>query len=969
MKKRILSILLTVCLLFSTSAFSLQSYAAAESTAPTEKLLIEESLALAPRAAAVKGTNSVFRSPAAAPAIYDPRESDSVTHIKDAGTRNISWAYAAVGALESYLLKNGLDSSSYSENFYNYRTAENAFGDAVNPSHTRRQLDSFGYNTWTLSKIPLNQMTNWVGPVPDSDFSDLITGPIAPADLEIPAAWHVQSYTELPKYKFTSEDDGIIPLAVQTARVAEIKSLVQETGAVITATIDPDKTSFAKPSTYSSYTPNTSDGYIYPDLYVDIIGWDDTFPKTSFKVTAPADGAFIVKASKGSEWYDQGYFYISYYDRYLADTKGFAITSVESASNYDRIYTNTHAEVDSTLGFLAPDKSYASSVYTANVYPVVQAPITQNQFIKAVGLTTAQYDTAYEIYVNPNNSTLSSASLLLVASGTIANPGYTTVEFDEVLISALAQKFAVVVKYAVAADRVAVPIESTDITPAIPVNAGESFRNVSGLDGTWGDLYTSTPKTHFTFKAFTYNQDIPVTGVSVNKTSITLQRNEEAIITATVVPENAANKNILWTSSNSAVATVDANGIVTARGVGSAVITVSTVDGNFTATTNINVGPILAKGVTFLPEGAEHVDVVLGDTLTLDWSLLPADADNQNVSFESDDTAIATVSSTGLVEGLELGSTTVTITTAEGNHTATITVNVVPVPIPESDIILNKRNVTLVVGGTDTLIATVLPAESTFKTVAWSSDNEAIATVDSHGKITATGLGVATITASTVNGHTVTARVFVGDATSPVIKVEKGVLGRPNQEISVTVSVDNNPGVVNTRFSVSFDTTKLQLLSVEDKGLFGDSAFLSSPNYASPYVLFWNDSLATVDYTANGAIATLKFKVLGGASLGETPISVSYLIGDIHNTAADPVPFLTQNGSVIVQSVLLGDVDGDGEITLKDATLLARWLANWPGDISQAAADIDGDGEITGLDLTLLNRFLAGWDIPQLANQ
>ena len=172
-----------------------------------------------------------------------------------------------------------------------------------------------------------------------------------------------------------------------------------------------------------------------------------------------------------------------------------------------------------------------------------------------------------------------------------------------------------------------------------------------------------------------------VTGVSLSQTSASLKVGEKLTLTATVAPANATNKNVTWSSSNTAVATVD-GGVVTAKAAGSATITVKTADGAKTATCTVTVTDIAVTGVTLSQTSAS---LKVGEKLTLTATVAPANATNKNVTWSSSNTAVATVDG-GVVTAKAAGSATITVKTADGAKTATCTVTV----LDPSAVDLNK---------------------------------------------------------------------------------------------------------------------------------------------------------------------------------------------------------------------------------------------------------------------------------------
>jgi len=168
---------------------------------------------------------------------------------------------------------------------------------------------------------------------------------------------------------------------------------------------------------------------------------------------------------------------------------------------------------------------------------------------------------------------------------------------------------------------------------------------------------------------------IPVESVSLNETTYTLTVGEDFTLIATIYPENATNQAITWSSSDLTVVTV-LNGVITAVSEGTATITVTTADGDFTATSAITVtpAPIPVESVSLDRTSAT---LVVGNEVTLIATVLPENATNQNITWTSSNTAIATVEN-GVVTAISGGGVAkITATTEDGNRTSYFTVAVV----------------------------------------------------------------------------------------------------------------------------------------------------------------------------------------------------------------------------------------------------------------------------------------------------
>ena len=167
---------------------------------------------------------------------------------------------------------------------------------------------------------------------------------------------------------------------------------------------------------------------------------------------------------------------------------------------------------------------------------------------------------------------------------------------------------------------------------------------------------------------------VSVTGVSLNKDSLNLYVGDNETLTATVEPANATNKGVTWSSDKPDVATVDANGKVTAVGEGNTTITVTTEDGSKTATCEVTVtaATVPVTGVTL---NKTSTSLYVGDTETLTATVAPDNATNKNVTWSTSDANVATVEN-GVVTAVSAGTATITVTTEDGAKTATCTVTV-----------------------------------------------------------------------------------------------------------------------------------------------------------------------------------------------------------------------------------------------------------------------------------------------------
>ena len=269
----------------------------------------------------------------------------------------------------------------------------------------------------------------------------------------------------------------------------------------------------------------------------------------------------------------------------------------------------------------------------------------------------------------------------------------------------------------------------------------------------------------------------PVTGVTLDKATATLEVKETVTLVANVAPANATNKDVTWTSDNETVATV-VDGVVTAVAVGTANITVTTVDGSFKATCVVTVNPISIKGVTL---DKTELTLDIAQTATLVATVTPADAANPALTWTSNNEEVASVAN-GVVTAVAEGEAIITVTTIDGGFTATCKVTVVDPTVYVTGVTLDKTEVALEVPETTTLVATVTPENATNKNVTWASDNETVATV-ADGVVTAVAAGTATITVTTVDGEFTATCVVTVEVVNGVMNIHVLDLNAPMYDV------------------------------------------------------------------------------------------------------------------------------------------------------------------------------------------
>lgn len=236
---------------------------------------------------------------------------------------------------------------------------------------------------------------------------------------------------------------------------------------------------------------------------------------------------------------------------------------------------------------------------------------------------------------------------------------------------------------------------------------------------------------------------VAVTSISLNKTSLEMIEGESETLVATVFPENATDKTVIWTSSNESVVIVK-DGTVTAVKEGEGTISAKVSDKTAKCTIVVLKKTIAVESIEL---DKTILSLVEGDTKTLVATVKPENATDKTITWSSSNNSVATVNSKGEVTALSGGSSI--ITASAGGVSAECAVTVV---VPVSSVTLNKSELTLAIGSNETLVATVNPDNATDKTLVWSSSNTDVAIVDQNGRVSALNKGTAVITVKTNDG-------------------------------------------------------------------------------------------------------------------------------------------------------------------------------------------------------------------------
>ena len=282
--------------------------------------------------------------------------------------------------------------------------------------------------------------------------------------------------------------------------------------------------------------------------------------------------------------------------------------------------------------------------------------------------------------------------------------------------------------------------ESSDNNIITIDNNGKAFGNECGT--TKITAYSSDKGCCSTADVTVYEH---TTGIIVNQEQVLLDVGAKTILEAHTLPLDLSDNRFFWKSDNPDVATIDADGVVQAKGKGSCSIIATSIDGGFIAECKV----VVKQPVIDIYLNTKEKNLEVGETYTLIPTVIPNNADNKNIIWTSDNLEIATVED-GKISAIKAGVVKITAT-SEDNENASDYCEVT-VTQPTSGITLNYSLYTLnTIGATVQLEATIYPEDASNKEINWNSSNENVCVV-SNGMVVAVGYGTSVIIATTVDG-------------------------------------------------------------------------------------------------------------------------------------------------------------------------------------------------------------------------
>ena len=700
-----------------------------------------------------------------------PQE-DNLPAVRNQNPYNTCWAFAAIGAMEIYLITRSdatkeIDLSEYYLAYFTYHVFPDAKpggeGDLVEDT-----AGTDGYlNVGGTNLLAIRVLENLIGTVAEETVP-YESAPEIPTKYEPVAAQLTGAY--------------LVSVSEGKEDIDRIKTLIQQHGAV--------GASIYMPSSYNKII-SVDGGMVAYDinnhaLYgkttranhdILLVGWDDDFKIEKFfdGLQPDGNGAWKARNSWGASWSggDQGYFWISYYDQALKSNEATAYSAINDNTPEDAVpdFCYSYSKIPDNDDY---ERSSAWVLKRPSPVTMVQSfTMDGNEKILSVGVETGTSNVTIRatVQVEGDNASYS-------RSVHATYKGFYRIRLDSPVKVATKKKVRVTVEYehASAGTEIIVPYEPGSRRYSL---GNYQFTTHSGSGGFTlnGETISNADSC---IKVYTKKDtSAGVTKVELSCASPSIQKAETISIpdarlrnkyqlTAIATPSTGVDTTIRWTSTNPAVATVSQSGLVTVRKVGSTDIVATSVTG-VSGICKLTVPEVKPKSIRIESYGgaseytinnANAGNFTIGDTLTIWAKESPEYNTEPDVTWDSSDGSVLQIIDTGYepdyenrsyckVRVLKNGRATLTVR-SKAYYSVRTSISLIIDLV--TGVSLDRSDCELTEGSEVRLAAAFQPEGVRSRGLTWTSSDTGIATVDSSGYVRAVKSGKATITVTTTNG-------------------------------------------------------------------------------------------------------------------------------------------------------------------------------------------------------------------------
>jgi uncharacterized protein YjdB len=317
-----------------------------------------------------------------------------------------------------------------------------------------------------------------------------------------------------------------------------------------------------------------------------------------------------------------------------------------------------------------------------------------------------------------------------------------------------------------------------------------------------------------------------VQSIALSETTLSLRIDETHQFKIQHSPSHLNSPKYIWQSSSNDILSVNEMGEIKALNIGEAVVTVTTVDKTLSSKCNVTIAPVLTEKISL---NESEIELRLGESVKLEFTILPDNTTDKSVVWKSEDESIASVDKEGKIKAISVGETTVKVSTSNALESIC---KVVVKPTKATEIKLNKSSIALEVTDTEKLTIEFTPSNTTNKNLKWDSSNTSIATVNENGEITAVDEGTCEITAISEDGN-FEAICVVSVSVKGLVLTDKSIVMLPGNEILIWVKyLTLDKAYTNATWSSS----NPNVAEVTGDGIGTNSALIKSNNYGSAII-------------------------------------------------------------------------------------------------------------------------------------
>lgn len=380
-----------------------------------------------------------------------------------------------------------------------------------------------------------------------------------------------------------------------------------------------------------------------------------------------------------------------------------------------------------------------------------------------------------------------------------------------------------------------------------------------------------------------------VESIILSETTLSLRIGETHQFTVKHSPSHLPSPKYIWHTNNNSILSVNDNGEIKALNIGEAIITVTTVDKTLSSKCNVTISPVIAENISL---NESEIELLLGESIKLEFTILPENTTDKNVVWKSENENIASVDQHGNIIAVSVGETTVTISTSNSLESVC---KVVVKPIKATGIALNKNTIALEITDIEKLAVEFIPSNTTNKNISWNSSDTSIATVNENGDVTAVDEGTCEITVISEDGN-FKAVCVVSVSVKGLSLTDESIVMLPGNEETIWV---NYLSLDKAYINATWSSSDSNVAQVTGGGIGTNSALIVSKNYGSAIITATSsDGLKNVSCTVD--VKDIQYAVTLTSNPQSATFASGYATYSVGCMFTNPV-----KNSIFINSVIL----------------------------------------------------------------